>query len=38
VFNGLGLVVLQSKNEAGEIHLTATGDGLEQAAIAVSVK
>jgi beta-galactosidase len=38
VFNGLGLVVLQSTNQTGEIKLTATGDGLDQAAIAVNVK
>jgi beta-galactosidase len=38
VFNGLGLVVIQAGTQPGEIHLTATGDGLERAAITVSVK
>ena len=37
VFNGLGLVVVEGK-AAGEIHLTASGDGLESASISVSVK
>jgi beta-galactosidase len=38
VFNGLGLVVIQAAGQSGEIHLTASGDGLNAATIAVTAK
>ncbi len=38
VFHGLGLVVLAAGSEAGDIHLTASGEGLANASVTVSVK
>lgn len=38
VFHGLGLVVLRAGDQSGEIHLTATGDGLSSATVPVNVK
>jgi len=38
VFNGLGLVVIAAGKQAGEAHLTATADGLQQAETTIAVK
>jgi beta-galactosidase len=38
VFHGLGLVVIQAGTATGDIHLTASADGLTQAATTVNVK
>ena len=35
VFNGLAQVIVQSETEAGEIKLTATGDGLTPAVVSI---
>jgi hypothetical protein len=37
-FNGLAQVIVQSGTEAGEIKLTATGDGLTPATVAIQTK
>jgi beta-galactosidase len=38
VFHGLGLVALAAGHDAGSIKLTATGEGLSEAAVTVTVK
>ncbi len=38
VFNGLGLVVIQAGAQTGDIHLTATADGLTSASTIITVK
>jgi beta-galactosidase len=38
LFNGLAQVIVQSTQEAGEIHLTATADGLAPATASVQTK
>ncbi len=34
-FNGLALLIIRARNEAGEIHVAATGDGLMQAQLLI---
>jgi beta-galactosidase len=38
VFNGLGLVVVEAGKTAGEIHLSASAEGLPPAAVSITVK
>ncbi len=38
LFNGVAQVIVQSTKDAGEIKLTATGDGLEPATASVQTK
>ena len=37
-FNGLCLAVIQSKGQAGQIHLSATSDGLAPASLVIEAK
>ncbi|AKD02096.1 beta-galactosidase GalB [Pontibacter korlensis] len=37
-FNGLALVILQAKEEAGEVKLTATSKGLESESVTITLK
>jgi len=38
VFNGLGLAVIQASEQAGQIKLTATSDGLKPATLTITTK
>jgi beta-galactosidase len=38
VFNGLGLVIVQSKNKTGEIKFTAKSEKLKEAEIKINVE
>ena len=38
VYNGLGLVVVQTTGQTGEVHLSASGDGLTGADLSIKVK
>jgi len=38
LFNGLAQIIVQSTREAGELRLTATGQGLEQATVTVTTQ
>jgi beta-galactosidase len=38
VFNGLAQVIVQSTKDAGEIKLTASGDGLKPAMVTVTAQ
>jgi beta-galactosidase len=37
-FNGLALLIVRSKHQAGKIHITATSEGLSQAAADITAK